>query len=246
MEELFYKIFSDLPRQGPGNKESTLKAIQKLGNLPNEPNILDVGCGTGLQTFELVKYYGSKIVAVDNHKPYLDTLYSEAKRKGFDEHILCLNANMLDPDFVKEKYNLIWAEGSIYIIGFEKGLSVFKELLEENGLIAVTEVNWIKDNPPAELKKFWEQEYPAINTIKKNLSIIINLNFKLIDHFTLPESAWWDDYYTPLEQRLKNFRIEYHEDEDALEMIDFVQLEIDMYRKYSAYYGYVFYIMQKK
>lgn len=246
MEELFYKIFSDIPRLGPGDTHSTLKAIQAIKEIPDNPKILDVGCGTGMQTIELIKHFGSKIVAVDNHSPYLEKLNSEAQRKGFEDQILCLNANMLDSDFVQEKYDLIWAEGSIYIIGIKKGLETFCDLLKSKGHIAATEVSWLKPNPPQDLIDYWNQEYPSITTIEQNLKTIQSLGFKLINYFTLPESSWWDNFYNPLEKRLSAFRAEYHENMDALELIDFIQLEIDMFRKYSEYFGYVFYIVQKK
>lgn len=246
MDELFYEIFSDLPRQGPGDRGSTLKAAAEIKGINSEPKILDVGCGTGMQTFELVKYFGGIITAVDNHQPYLDILKSEAQRKGFEDNINCVNVDMLDPSFVNEQFDLIWAEGSIFIIGFEQGLKTFNKLLKPSGYIAVTEVSWLKKSPPKVLLEYWDQEYPDIKTIEKDLKIIESSGYKLIHHFTLPDSAWMDDYYIPLEKRLEKFRLTYHEDENALELVDLVQLEIDMFRKYSSFYGYVFYIMQNK
>jgi len=246
MEELFYEIFSDLPRQGPGDNDSTIKAASKITSFNDNPKILDVGCGTGMQTFELIKFFGGTVYAIDNHVPYLNKLCSEAQRKGFGDEIICLEADMLNPDFIKERFNLIWAEGSIYIVGFENGLKAFKKLLKPKGFIAVTEVSWLKEDPPPELFEFWEREYPAIKNIQDNLKVIDSLGYKQIDHFILPESSWWNDYYYPLEERVQNLYLKYHEDEDAMELLDFVQFEIDMFRKYADYYGYVFYIMQKQ
>ncbi len=244
MEKLFYEIFSDLPRQGPGSAISTLKAAKLISRIFDHPKILDIGCGTGTQTIELIKYFAGTVYAIDNNQPYLDVLSAEASRLGFEDNLVCLNADMLQPGFVTGKFDLIWAEGSIYIVGFEKGLDAFKILLKPKGYIAVTELSWIKSNPPEELSKFWEQEYPAINNIQSNLKIIESLGYKLIDHFILPDSAWMDDYYIPLEERLVFLREKYRMDEKAQEMFDYVQKEIDVFHKYSEYYGYVFYVMQ--
>jgi len=67
MDEIFFEIFEALPRQGPGDEKSTRKAFKKLGELPDRPEILDVGCGTGVQTLALAKLTPGKITAFDNH-----------------------------------------------------------------------------------------------------------------------------------------------------------------------------------
>ncbi|MCD4731871.1 MAG: methyltransferase domain-containing protein, partial [Bacteroidales bacterium] len=242
----FYEIFSDLPRQGPGDRGSTLKAAKAVSNLQHNPSILDVGCGIGKQTLELTDYFGGKITAVDNHQPFLDELGLKVINEGLTDNIDCLNADMLNLPFNDEQFDIIWAEGSIYNIGFREGLESFKKMLKPGGYIAVTEVSWLKDSPPQELQEFWNQEYPDIKTIDQNLEIISSTDYKLVDHFTLPDSAWMDDYYIPLEKRLEKFRKIYTKDKNALALIESVQLEIDIFRKYSSYYGYVFYIMQNK
>jgi len=43
--QIFFEIYEDLPRQGPGNKTSTHKAFALLADLVAEPRILDIGCG---------------------------------------------------------------------------------------------------------------------------------------------------------------------------------------------------------
>lgn len=246
MDELFYEIFSDLPRQGPGELASTLKAAREIIGISDNPAILDVGCGTGKQTLVLADYFGGKITAVDNHQPFLDELFLEAQQKGFSNTISCLNADMLNPAFVDGQFDLIWAEGSIFIIGFKKGLEFFKKLLKPAGYIAVTEVSWFKGSPPKELEDFWNSEYPGINTIENNLDIINTLGYKIVDHFTLPDSAWLGDYYNPLETKLKRLRNKYEQEKEALELIETVQHEIDIFHEYSSYYGYMFFILHKK
>ncbi|MEJ2636555.1 MAG: class I SAM-dependent methyltransferase, partial [Calditrichia bacterium] len=80
--ELFFEIHSDLPRQGPGNFESTQKAFTLLKGIPPEPLILDMGCGPGMQTLALARLSGGTVTAVDNHQPFLDELENRARRKG--------------------------------------------------------------------------------------------------------------------------------------------------------------------
>jgi len=47
MDDLFYEIFEDLPRQGAGDQEFTKKTLSMVAGLPENPEILDIGCGMG-------------------------------------------------------------------------------------------------------------------------------------------------------------------------------------------------------
>jgi hypothetical protein len=69
--------------------------------------------------------------------------------------------------------------------------------------------------------------------------------YEMVDYFPLPSKSWWTDYYTPVEKKLAEMRQEYQSNKDAQGIFDAFQLEINMYRKYSDYYGYGFYIMRK-
>ncbi len=242
--EIFFEIHSGLPRQGPGNLESTQRAFSLLKGIPPEPLILDMGCGPGMQTLALARLSGGTVTAVDNHQPFLDELEKRARRKGLAGKIITCNMDMLAAHFPPHSFDLIWAEGSVYIIGFEKGLRSWLSWLKPGGFLAVSEISWLKPSPPPEVKSFFAAEYPAMQDIPGNLEIIRSCGCRLLGHFVLPESAWWDDYYTPLQQRLDWLEEKYRGDEAASALFKTERLEIDLFRRYSAYYGYVFYVLQ--
>ena len=242
--DIFFDIHKDLPRQGSGRDKYTQKAYDMIPKL-EQPLILDVGCGPGLQTIKLAKLSGGKIIAIDIHQPYLEQLRQSAEKEEVLDRIEILNKSMLNMDFPEEYFDIIWAEGSIFIIGFEKGLEEWRKFIKEDGYLAIHEMAWLKDDPPQEIFEFWQQVYPAITTIENNLDIIKKCNYKLIGHFPLPEDAWWDLYYNPLEKRLKKLEIKYKNNKKALERINEEYKEINLFRKYNEWYGSVFYVMQK-
>jgi ubiquinone/menaquinone biosynthesis C-methylase UbiE len=242
--EIFFDIHKDLPRQGSGRDKYTQKAYDMIPKL-EQPLILDVGCGPGLQTIKLAKLSGGKIIAIDIHQPYLEQLRQSAEKEELLDRIEILNKSMLNMDFPEEYFDIIWAEGSIFIIGFEKGLEEWRKFIKEDGYLAIHEMAWLKDDPPQEIFEFWQQVYPAITTIENNLDIIKKCNYNLIGYFPLPEDAWWDLYYTPLENRLKKLEIKYKNNKKALERINEEYKEINLFRKYNEWYGSVFYVMQK-
>jgi 2-polyprenyl-3-methyl-5-hydroxy-6-metoxy-1,4-benzoquinol methylase len=82
MPEIFWEIHSGLPREGPGDNESTRKAYRMLKGLPENPRILDIGCGPGMQTIELAKLSSGRIDALDSHQPFLEQLKKSTKKEG--------------------------------------------------------------------------------------------------------------------------------------------------------------------
>jgi len=117
--DIFFEIHKDLPREGSGRDEYTQKAFEMIPKI-NQPNILDIGCGPGLQTIKLAKMSNGKIIAIDIHQPYLDQLKQTAKKEKLLDRIDIVNKSMVDMDFPEEYFDIIWAEGSIFIIGFDK------------------------------------------------------------------------------------------------------------------------------
>ena len=242
--DIFFEIHKNLPRESPGNNEATRKAYSSLKELPPNPLILDIGCGPGMQTIELAKLSDGKIFALDNHPPFLKDLMRRAKMEGMLNKIEIINCSMFNMNFEKNSFDIIWSESAIYIYGFEQGLKDWQNFLKDNGYIVVSEISWIKEHPPQEIKEFWNKAYPYIKIIKENLQVIKNLNYKKVDHFILPDSGWWE-YYGPLENRISLLKEKYDGNEEAMKTLEEELKEINMYRKYSEYYGNVYYIMQK-
>jgi len=242
---MFWEIHRDIPREGPGDNTSTRKALQMLTNLPEPSIVLDIGCGPGMQTIELARNLDGKIFALDNHQYFLDVLKKSAEENGLSNKIQPVNGSMFSLDFEQRSFDLIWAEGSVYIIGFERGLKEWSNYLKQGGFIGVTEISWLTKDIPEEPKMFWETNYPGIQSISQNIQTVEDLGFKPIGHFILPEASWWENYYLPLGQRIYSFRQQYKDSYEANKELDEAQYEIDLYRRYSQFYGYVFYLMQK-
>ena len=241
---VFFEIHDDIPRGGPGSFESTRRAFRVITGCPKKPVILDVGCGPGMQTVHLSKFSEGQIVAVDNHQPFLNRLRLAVQDGDLAHRITIINGDMFALGFEPGVFDIIWAEGSIYIVGFEEGLLAWKPLLKRPGFLAATEVSWLKPNAPKELQDFWAKEYPAIRDVETNLNTIRRAGYGLVDHFTLPESDWWKQYYMPIQRKLSVLREKYAGNPEALSVLEMETREIDLFSKYADYYGYVFYVMK--
>jgi len=246
--DIFFELYQDLPRGGPGSTECTKKAYSLLPELPKQPKTLDVGCGVGPQTMALAGCTAGQITAIDTHQPFLDKLERKIKAANLSDRINVLNCSMFKMTFEPESFDIIWSEGAIYLMGFENGLKAWRSFLKPGGYLVVSELSWLKAdaNPPQELYDFWMEEDPGIKSINENLTIISKCDYTEIAHFTLPEAVWWDEFYTPLEQRIRALQKKYSKHPKASQVLNREANEIALFRRYSKWYGYVFYLMQKK
>ena len=63
--DYFMELYGYLPRGGPGDIDSTKKAYAMIRDIPPQPRILDIGCGPGVQTLELARLSGGKLLAIE-------------------------------------------------------------------------------------------------------------------------------------------------------------------------------------
>lgn len=146
-------------------------------------------------------------------------------------------------DFPDQSIDLIWCEGAIYNIGFEAGLESWRRLLKPSGYIALTEVCWRDSTIPEECVEFWDREYDAIRDVNELLKAVELCGYEMVSHFPLPTTAWWDNYYLPLQKNLNAFRTRYRNDSVAQEIAKKCQNEIDIWHAYGECYGYEFFVL---
>ena len=136
-------FFAGLDRQGPGDDAQTRRALSFIDGLPPRPRIADIGCGTGRQTAVLASALDGPVTAVDLLPEMIEGLHRQMETEGRTEQVTGIVASMLSLPFAEASFDLLWAEGSIYNIGFEKGLTQWRRFLKPDGFIAVTECSWL-------------------------------------------------------------------------------------------------------
>lgn len=244
--QVFLEVHRDLPRQAPGCDESTLRALGLCRGLADSGLVLDVGCGPGQQSLVLARSSAARVVAVDLFHQYLDELRASAAAAGLERRIDIVQGDMRALPFGSARFDLVWAEGSAYVMGVGDALASWRRLLVPRGYLAFTELVWLVDEPPEVVREFFAAEYPAMRGIEAIAGIVAEEGFELIGHFGLPEVAWWRQYYTPLEARLRLLREKYSGDGAALGVIAAAELEIEMRRRFPAAYGYEFFVTRRR
>jgi len=245
-----YQLLIDLHkhalRQGPGGDAETKLALDLCMVDKTAPlKIADIGCGTGASTLTLARQLNATITAVDLLDEFLDVLKKRATKAGVSEKISTLQCSMENLPFDDEEFDIIWAEGAIYNIGFEKGLNDWRQYLKTGGLLVVSEITWTTGSRPSELQQHWDNEYPEIDVASSKISLLESCGYSPIGYFVLPEHCWTDNYYTPMQERFVDF-LEGHEySEKARDIVETETKEIKLYNKYKDYFSYGMYIARK-
>jgi ubiquinone/menaquinone biosynthesis C-methylase UbiE len=198
-----------------------------------------------MQTVALARATGGVVTAVDLHTEFLDELRERAESAGLLKSINVMQADMRDLRFGAESFDLIWSEGAAYIMGVRKALTEWRRYLRPAGYVAFSEIVWCSADPPRELHDFFAAEYAGMTDVAGNLARARAAGYEVVGHFTLPESAWWEDYLSPLKAKLPGLFARYAGDEAALAVVESTRQEIDLRRRYADDYAYEFIVVRR-
>ena len=201
----------------------TRKAFRMLPQLDN-PSILDVGCGSGISTLELARLSRGKVLGIDIDQPALDKFAKRINEMGLTDLVKAVNCSMVDVDFPDESFDIIWSEGSIYAIGFEKGLREWKRFLKPASFMVVHD----------------EQ-----GNVDEKLQQISNFSYELISYFVLNKEVWWAEYFAPLENLISETRKNTPANQQIFEELHHAQWELDMFKKYPEHSNSAYFVIKK-
>ena len=231
--QLICEYFSSLERQGPGSPEVTIKALSFIDNLTQESQIADIGCGTGGQTMAMASYTSGSITGIDLFPTFIDLFNINAHKLNLQDRVKGITGSMDKLPFRDEELDLMWSEGAIYNIGFERGLNEWRKFLKTGGYIAVSEVSWFSKERPAEIDEFWMDAYPEIDTIPNKVAQMQKAGYIPIATFILPENCWTEHFYAPQVNAQKVFLEKNAGNKSAAEFIANQRHETQLYYKYK-------------
>jgi ubiquinone/menaquinone biosynthesis C-methylase UbiE len=242
--DLIIEAHIGLERQGPGSREMTAKALGFL-DIASISRVADLGCGTGGQTMILAESICGSIVGLDQIPNFIAALNARALKQGLQDKVSGIVGSIENLPFQKEEFDLIWSEGAIDAIGFEKGLTHWNSFLKMNGYVSVTCPCWFTDEHPAEVERFWADAGVGLNTIEHNVAAMQRAGYAPIAVFTLPEQCWTAHYFAPRAKAEKALLARHIDNKTAEAYVENNKHEVELYAKYKQLYGYAFYIGKK-
>jgi ubiquinone/menaquinone biosynthesis C-methylase UbiE len=201
----------------------SLRAFQALP-IMDKPDILDIGCGSGVPTIELAKISGGIVTALDNDQSKLDLLAEKVRENQLEDRVKILNKSITKMDFPPESFNIIWSEGSIFVVGFKNGLKKWRKFIKPGGFLVV---------------------HDEKGDVAKKIKQIAKNGYKLIDHFIFSSDIWWSEYYEPLQLEIEKFTAKYQNNPAILNDLASDRREVKMYKKNPGRFSSVSFVMQK-
>jgi GNAT superfamily N-acetyltransferase len=150
------------------------------------------------------------------------------------------NVDMAAIPAPERPWDVIWSEGSAYILGVEKALADWRALLRPGGVLVFSDMVWRTDKPDDAVRAFWAAEYPAMATPATRVAQAKRAGYRVLGHFDIgPEGM--ETYYRPLAARL-----------DALEprlagarVLDDLRREIAVFEAGRGQFGYEMFVLER-
>ena len=204
--------------------------------------MLDVGCGPGHAALLLAAEADAEVVAIDTHQPFLDEHTAAARARGLAEQVTAENLSMAALEgFPDGAFDLVWAEGSAYVIGFEEALRSWRRLLAPSGVLVLTELEWTTPRPSDAATEFWHAAYP-LQSHERNRATAEAAGYHVAATRLSPDEDWWSEYYDPLSRRLERAD---REAPGMAEVASAVEAEIDLRGSHGDEYGYMGYVLRR-
>jgi len=229
-----------LDHKGPGDSDFSYTILSRLSPLPPKPRIADLGCGSGAGALLLAQHYQSTVIAVDFSSVFIDELKVRAKQAGLEHLIMPIQGDMAQLGWPEGSIDLLWSEGAAYNLGFEQALKIWRPLLANSGMAVISELSWFTDDVPEPAIAYWQSAYPGIGSEAENINRANRSGFSVLSTHRLPAQVWWLNYYEPLRKRMRQI-----ESTPTTQLvIREIEEEIQLFEKFSDFYGYTFYILQ--
>ena len=220
---------------------------QAFGMLPElrHPWILDVGCGPGTVTLELARLSGGQVFGLDIDLAALEGLTRRIDEQGLVGQVRLVHGSMFEIGFRDGSFDVVWSEGSLQFMGFEKALRAWRWLIRPAGFLVVHEMAWLQPDPPQAIVDRWQPVFAEISTVSGYAQQLPACGYRLIGHIALPQDFWWDNHYGIVEERIRALREEVGRDRAMQQILDGEQREVDLFREHARWYGSAFLVMQK-
>lgn len=200
----------------------TRRAFKTIPEIEN-PEILDIGCGSGIPTMELARLSKGKVLGIDIDKSSLHTLEEKIRKAELSDRITTMKCSVKEMDFEDETFDIVWSD-AIQVVGFKKGIKEWRRLIKPNGFLVI---------------------HDSKIDFENKLESICESGYKLLDYFIIDRDIWFKEYFLPLSEAVDQVRKFCKLDSETISEIEKYQNQLNEFEKNPELNESVFFIMQK-
>ncbi|MDR1324264.1 MAG: methyltransferase domain-containing protein [Candidatus Margulisbacteria bacterium] len=229
----------------PGGKEYTLTAGQ-LAGLNKNSKILDIACGHGAASLNLVKKFGCQAAAVDIEESFVKAGQAAAVREKINSRIKFIAGDFNKQKFAANSFDMIIAEGgALSYIGRDSGLKRARSLLKKNGYIEISDLILRGKRLSREVKDIFLSGLSDLDLeTEESYRTLLKVNGFEIIFCSYIARQYWEMYYENIKQNLKNRKGFF----SAKNVRDSLNKEMSFFykRKDLDQIGYLFIVAKKR
>ena len=195
MNEAFFTVHQDLPREGPGEAADAEWALD-VARTPKDARVLDAGCGPGADTVALAKALPfADILAVDMHDGFVEQ--AQRATADFGQRVRVETNSYMSVD---GPFDFIWCAGAVYFVGIGAALAAWGPKLAPGGTVAFSEPAWMIDPPSEAARAFWGGEYApkSLGAVEQEIR---DAGWGILGQRWIVDAPW-AAYYGPMIARL--------------------------------------------
>lgn len=198
MTEAFFTLHRGLDREGPGEADDVLWAVEKA-ELTGAVRVLDAGAGPGADSVTLARALPeARIEAVEAHPGFVAE--ARARLSPFGDRVTVTEGDM---GAASGPFDFIWCAGALYFLGVTEGLRGWREALAPGGVVAFSEPV-LEPGASGGARVFWDG-YPGITDWAGVAANAEAAGYAVLATRRL-EGAPWEAYYRPLAERAAALR----------------------------------------
>lgn len=199
MDDAFFSVHRDLPREGPGLPDDVAWALAASG-VTGPVRILDAACGPGADLVTLAEHLPeAEIHGIDAVAHFVAA--AQARVHRFGPRVRVTQGDMAK---IEGPYDLIWCAGALYFLGLTQGLTLWRSALAQGGAVAFSEPVLLGGPEPQVVSEFWA-EYPQITDHAGIVARVRQAGFEVVGHRLISGDAW-AAYYNPMQVRVDRLR----------------------------------------
>ena len=201
----------------------TLKILEILSEM-KKTRILDIGCGTGVPTIELAKWSEGEVIGIDIDKQALARCNEKIRQEHLTSRVRTIHCSLMDMDFPDSYFDMIWAEGSVFVLGFKISLKDWRRYIIPGGYLVL---------------------HDAVGDLPEKLSVAKGLGYVCVEYILISGDEWWNRYFNPLQKKIDAIRDTCKGNAEAMTFLNARQKEIDDFNSDREANGSVYIVLQK-